>query len=62
MLGSKLKIEHIKSHQDDNYNFEQLDLPAQLNIQADELATTYRVKFSQTQAVIPQLPINDVQL
>eukprot|EP00957_Ditylum_brightwellii_P205536 15344294-Ditylum_brightwellii.AAC.1 len=51
-LGSKLKIEHVKSHQDDNYNFEQLDLPAQLNVQADELVRTYRAKYSQPQAVI----------
>eukprot|EP00957_Ditylum_brightwellii_P186168 14172883-Ditylum_brightwellii.AAC.1 len=41
-LGSKLKIEHVKFHQDYNYNVEQLDLPAQLNITADKLATNYR--------------------
>eukprot|EP00957_Ditylum_brightwellii_P182521 13903156-Ditylum_brightwellii.AAC.1 len=28
-LGLKLIIEHIKSHQDNKCNFEQLDLPAQ---------------------------------
>eukprot|EP00957_Ditylum_brightwellii_P160943 12253427-Ditylum_brightwellii.AAC.1 len=42
LLGSKLKIEHVKSHQDEHYDFEQLDLPAQLNVRADELAMTYR--------------------
>eukprot|EP00957_Ditylum_brightwellii_P036949 2796870-Ditylum_brightwellii.AAC.1 len=62
MFGSNLKIEHYKSHQDDDCNFEQFDLPAQLNVQAEELATMYRVKISQPQAFIPQLSINDVQL
>eukprot|EP00957_Ditylum_brightwellii_P151426 11532025-Ditylum_brightwellii.AAC.1 len=41
-IGFKLKIEHVKSHQDDKDDFEKLNLPAQLNVRADELATTYR--------------------
>eukprot|EP00957_Ditylum_brightwellii_P151129 11507607-Ditylum_brightwellii.AAC.1 len=41
MLGSKLKVAHIKSHQDDNCDFDQLDLQAQLNVQANKLATAY---------------------
>eukprot|EP00957_Ditylum_brightwellii_P080028 6086119-Ditylum_brightwellii.AAC.1 len=59
MIDSKLKIVHVQSHQDNNYKFDQLDLPAQFNVQADELATSYRVNFSQPQAAIPPLPIND---
>eukprot|EP00957_Ditylum_brightwellii_P054046 4094032-Ditylum_brightwellii.AAC.1 len=61
-LGPKLKIAHVQSHQDNNCDFDQLDIPAQLNVQADELAMSYRENFSQPQATIPQLPINDAQL
>eukprot|EP00957_Ditylum_brightwellii_P193580 14741036-Ditylum_brightwellii.AAC.1 len=42
-------IKHVKSHQDDKCNFEQLDLPAQLNVRADNLATNYREKYSEPQ-------------
>eukprot|EP00957_Ditylum_brightwellii_P040471 3063038-Ditylum_brightwellii.AAC.1 len=41
-LGLKLTIEHIKTHQNDKCDFKELDLPAQLNIRADNLATSYR--------------------
>eukprot|EP00957_Ditylum_brightwellii_P137117 10454949-Ditylum_brightwellii.AAC.1 len=37
-LGSKLMIKHVKSHQDDKCDFEWLDLLAQLNVKADNLA------------------------
>eukprot|EP00957_Ditylum_brightwellii_P122682 9356118-Ditylum_brightwellii.AAC.1 len=45
-LGSKLKIEHVKSHQDEKCDLEQLDLLAQLTVRADNLATKYRGKRS----------------
>eukprot|EP00957_Ditylum_brightwellii_P141273 10763742-Ditylum_brightwellii.AAC.1 len=61
-LGSKLKVAHVKSHQDDNCDFDQLDLLAQLNAQAVKLATAYRVNASQPQVAIQQSPINDTQL
>eukprot|EP00957_Ditylum_brightwellii_P138643 10567318-Ditylum_brightwellii.AAC.1 len=44
-LGPKLKVAHAKSHQNENYDFDQLNLPAQLNVQADELASAYKVNF-----------------
>eukprot|EP00957_Ditylum_brightwellii_P051656 3917133-Ditylum_brightwellii.AAC.1 len=37
-LSTKLTIEHIKSHQDNKCDFEQLDIPAQLNVHTDNLA------------------------
>eukprot|EP00957_Ditylum_brightwellii_P051300 3889388-Ditylum_brightwellii.AAC.1 len=57
MLDSKLKVAHVKSHQDGNCNVDQLDLLAQLNVQADTLATADRINFSQLQVTILQLPI-----
>eukprot|EP00957_Ditylum_brightwellii_P137116 10454948-Ditylum_brightwellii.AAC.1 len=52
-LGSKLTIKHVKSHQYDKCDFKELDLLAQLNIRADNLATSYRENHSIPQVDIP---------
>jgi hypothetical protein len=33
------KLVHVKGHQDDNHGKDDLDLPTQMNIEADALAT-----------------------
>eukprot|EP00957_Ditylum_brightwellii_P114357 8719603-Ditylum_brightwellii.AAC.1 len=62
MLGTKRTIEHVKSHQDANCDYDQLDLPAQLYVSADNLAISYREDTSEILLDILRLPINDAQL
>eukprot|EP00957_Ditylum_brightwellii_P117641 8973346-Ditylum_brightwellii.AAC.1 len=62
MFGSKLTIEHVKFHQENNYEYEHLDAPAQLNVSTKKLGTTYREDKDETLLDIPRLPINNAQL
>ena len=40
LLQSNITIEHVKSHQDDKIQYKDLDIKAQLSIDADSIATT----------------------
>eukprot|EP00957_Ditylum_brightwellii_P037442 2832358-Ditylum_brightwellii.AAC.1 len=60
--GSRLTMFHVKSHQNNNKEEEELDLPAQLNIAADNLATKYRIQYDQPLPLVPQVAVNSVQL
>eukprot|EP00957_Ditylum_brightwellii_P185958 14157276-Ditylum_brightwellii.AAC.1 len=58
-----ITITHVKSHQDDNMPFDELTMPARLNIAADSLATNYSIQHSTQQCVeVPRMEINYVQL
>eukprot|EP00957_Ditylum_brightwellii_P045043 3417103-Ditylum_brightwellii.AAC.1 len=61
-LSTKLTIGHVRSDQDNKCNFEQLDLPAQFNMSADNLATSYREGNNEKLVDIPRLSINHAQL
>jgi hypothetical protein len=53
----------IKGHQDDKVPYEKLSLPAQLNVDADNLADQYILDFpDQDYNVVPILPTSGVQL
>jgi len=54
---------HIKGHQDKKTAYEQLPLPAQLNVDADKLAGDYMAAHPDTDyTVVPILPTSRVQL
>eukprot|EP00957_Ditylum_brightwellii_P112251 8558493-Ditylum_brightwellii.AAC.1 len=40
--GSRLTMFHVKSHQDNDKDEDDLDIPARLNIAADNLASPYQ--------------------
>eukprot|EP00957_Ditylum_brightwellii_P042813 3241281-Ditylum_brightwellii.AAC.1 len=44
--GSRLTMLHVKSHQDDDKNEEDLDLSARLNVAADNLATIFCIQYA----------------
>jgi len=54
---------HIKGHQDKKTAYEQLPLPAQLNVDANKLAGDYMAAHPDTDyTVVPVLPTSGVQL
>ena len=46
-------IEHVRGHQDDKTAYQDLDLPAQLNVDADELAGGYKYNPDQNPKYVP---------
>eukprot|EP00957_Ditylum_brightwellii_P025733 1947223-Ditylum_brightwellii.AAC.1 len=42
LMNIKAEFKHVKGHQDDVKYYEELDLPAQLNIDVDFLAVNYQ--------------------
>jgi hypothetical protein len=55
-------IGHVKGHQDDHKPYEDLSLPAQLNCDADVLATDELLNYPTTCIYVPLLPPAIVQL
>jgi ribonuclease HI len=55
-------LEWIKGHQDRNRSVQSLSLPAQLNVEADELAGLYRYRPQQNHTRVPRIAGNTVQL
>ena len=49
-------ITHIKGHQDKHKSYEQLSLPAQLNVDADALADSYMIHHQDQHRKAPLLP------
>eukprot|EP00957_Ditylum_brightwellii_P117166 8935483-Ditylum_brightwellii.AAC.1 len=45
--GSRLTMFQVKSHQDDDKDEENLDLPARLNVAANNLATIFCIQYGQ---------------
>eukprot|EP00957_Ditylum_brightwellii_P138154 10531558-Ditylum_brightwellii.AAC.1 len=58
---SNLKISYVKSHQDNNMPYEELNPPAKLNVDADSLATTYQIQYGTTNVHIHCLECDAVQ-
>ena len=52
----------IKGHQDKNRKYEDLPLPAKLNVDTDLLAVEYRVSNTKTTRKAIRLPVNAVQI
>eukprot|EP00957_Ditylum_brightwellii_P081810 6224215-Ditylum_brightwellii.AAC.1 len=55
-------IQRIKGHQDKHKEYDDLSLPAKLNVDADLLAVEYWVLNKKTTRKVIQLPVNAVQL
>eukprot|EP00957_Ditylum_brightwellii_P005170 394287-Ditylum_brightwellii.AAC.1 len=51
--GSRRTIYHVKSHQDDHEDQEDLDLPACLNVDVDNHVITFCIQYGQPLPVIP---------
>ncbi len=58
----KPTLEHVKGHQDDHTPYEDLDLEAQLNMDADKEAGNYQRMHHTYCPIIPRLPHNCIQL
>ena len=43
-MGPSVQVRHVKGHQNDNINVHKLPLPAQLNVEADKLASDFQTK------------------
>eukprot|EP00957_Ditylum_brightwellii_P177868 13548239-Ditylum_brightwellii.AAC.1 len=52
--GSRLTIFHVKSHQDNDKDEEDLDLPARLNVADGNLATIFHIQYGQPLPLVPQ--------
>eukprot|EP00957_Ditylum_brightwellii_P134923 10287226-Ditylum_brightwellii.AAC.1 len=59
---SRLTMFHVKSHQDNDKDEEDLDLPAYLSVAADNLATIFCIQYDQPLPLVPQVAVNSVQL
>ncbi len=55
-------MQHVRGHQDDDTAYVDLPLPAQLNVDADLLASEYEFKMSQCPTRVPLITGNTVQL
>jgi hypothetical protein len=55
-------VDHVKGHQDDKVSYDELSLPAQLNVDADALATNALFYYPTPCKHIPLLPAAQVQL
>eukprot|EP00957_Ditylum_brightwellii_P063673 4833106-Ditylum_brightwellii.AAC.1 len=62
IYSSNLTVEHVKGHQDDDSPYDNLELPAQLNVDADQLAMQCHINNREILLDIPCLPINNAQL
>jgi hypothetical protein len=56
------KLEHVYGHQDEKTAYDDLDLPAQLNVDADALAGAFQYSPHASFALVPRLASNPVQL
>eukprot|EP00957_Ditylum_brightwellii_P032187 2440103-Ditylum_brightwellii.AAC.1 len=61
-MAKNFHVFHVKGHQDDHSIYQDLDLPARLNIDADWLAGCYHRTHSTDINKVIQLLINQVQL
>ena len=61
-LSFTIKFEFVKSHQDKELKCELLELPAQLNVDADKLAEDRRLQTISSPLYAPNLPNTKLQL
>jgi hypothetical protein len=55
-------LEHVKGHQDDHTPYDDLNLEAQMNVDADEEAGNYQLMHHAYRPIVPRLPNNRAQL
>jgi hypothetical protein len=61
-LGRPATFSHIKGHQDDHQDYEDLSLEARLNVDADHLAGAFRRNDSSIHSHVPRFSSNFAQL
>jgi hypothetical protein len=61
-LDTKVKLAHVKGHQDDSLPQEELPWPAQLNIRCDTLASKELVRIQSPTPLVPFLPASKVSI
>jgi hypothetical protein len=55
-LGRPSTFDHVKGHQDDHHDYEDLSLEARLNVDADSLAGQFRRNDSSVRPLVPRVP------
>jgi hypothetical protein len=61
-FAPNIHVEHVTGHQDRDIPYEELPLMAQLNVEADELASQYMLDHPRTTSRVPRLTHNLCQL
>jgi hypothetical protein len=61
-LPCTILVTHVKGHQDDHKDYEDLNLDAQLNCDADHEAVNHQTIHSQYQPKVPRILLNTAQL
>jgi hypothetical protein len=62
LIGRPNSFSHVKGHQDNGQSVESLDLPAQLNVEADREANEFRAAYPEHRPLVPRLGHNGAQL
>ena len=62
LFSISVEYVHVKGHQDKEVQFDDLDLLAQLNVEADRYAGEYRLEFGEHRPIIPLSPTRPVAL
>jgi hypothetical protein len=62
LIGRPHTFSHVKGHQDSGTSVESLDLPAQLNVEADHGANAFRAAYPAHRPLVPRLGHNRAQL
>jgi hypothetical protein len=62
LIGRPNSFRHVKGHQDNGQSVESLDLPAQLNVEADREANAFRAAYPAHRPLVPRLGHNKAQL
>jgi hypothetical protein len=62
LIGRPNSFSHVLGHQDNGQSFESLDLPAQLNVEADREANAFRADYPEHRPLVPRLGHNRSQL
>jgi hypothetical protein len=62
LIGRPNSFSHVKGHQDNGQSVESLDLPAQLNVEADREANAFRAAYPAYRPFVPRLGHNKAQL
>jgi hypothetical protein len=62
LIGRPNSFTHVKGHQDNGQSVESLDLPAQLNVEADREANEFRAAYPEHRPRVPRLGHNRAQL
>jgi hypothetical protein len=58
----RITLEHVRGHQDDTTQADEMDLLAQLNVEADKYAGDFRFRRGEYRPIIPMMPTRSVSL